>query len=69
MNQRINEAGIHQGRLVDHKYITDNVVQSTYANDFGVVCRVIINYANSQYLDSINGISIAANDYVILEGE
>jgi len=69
MNQKINEAKIHQGKLVGHKYLTDNVVQSTYANDYGTVCKVIINYANSPYLDSISGISIAANDYIILEGE
>ncbi|MDY0363710.1 MAG: DUF5696 domain-containing protein [Bacilli bacterium] len=64
MNNKINETGIHGGRLINHEYVVDNVVLVTYDN--GV--RIMINYSDSIYQDVLTGMAVKPNDYVVLEG-
>ena len=60
----LNNAGIYKSRLVDHEYLTDNVVKVTYKNGL----TIIINYDNENYYDTSNGLVVASNWFAIMEG-
>jgi len=63
MNEELNKAKIFESRLVDHKYITDNLVQVKYENGL----TILINYDKATYQDPINGVAVKGNWYTIIE--
>lgn len=63
LNNQLNDLGIYESRLVDHKYITDNVVQVEYANGL----KIMINFDDDTYQDKASGLAIASNWYIVLE--
>ena len=65
MNKVLNDAGIYESRLVNHRYLTDNVVEVEYENGL----TIIINYDDSVYQDA-SGLSVSSNWFAIMkEGE
>ena len=66
MNSLLNSTGIYESYLVNHKYLTDNVVQVEYANGL----TIIINYDSEGYYDSTTGYGVRSNWFAIIkEGE
>ncbi len=63
MNQVLNESGIYESRLVDHRYITDNLVQVEYANGL----TILINYDKTNYQDPATGVTVSSNWFAIIE--
>ena len=65
MNKVLNDAGIYESRLVNHRYLTDNVVEVEYENGL----TIIINYDDAVYQDA-SGLSVSSNWFAIMkEGE
>ena len=60
----LNNTGIYESRLVNHEFLTDNVVKVTYQNGL----TIVINYDNDNYYDLTNGLVVASNWFAILEG-
>lgn len=64
MNEELNKSGIYSnGRLVDHRYITDNLVRVEYEK--GLV--ILINYDKVNYQDPTTGITVSSNWYAVIE--
>ena len=63
LNKQLNEIGIYESRLVNHEYITDNVVKVQYENGL----TIIINFDDATYQDRASGLAIAANWYIIVQ--
>lgn len=64
------EAGIKGLRLVKHEYIEENVYRVTYSNEDGSeVVSLLINYSQVTYFDHASGISVKANDFIVLGGK
>lgn len=61
MNKKLNEAGIYKSRLVNHEIITDTLSRVTYENGL----TILVNYSNSNYVDSSKGIAVRANWFAI----
>ena len=74
MNDILNATGIYEGYLSNHEYITDNVVQVQYSrvnpetNRTEVIKTIIINYDNTNYVDEIQGLTVKANWFAVVEG-
>ena len=63
--RELNDAGIYESRLVNHRYLTDNVVEVEYENGL----TIIINYDDAVYQDA-SGLSVSSNWFAIMkEGE
>lgn len=60
----LENIGIYESRLVDHEFLTDNVVKVTYKNGL----TIIINYDNENYYDSSNGLVVSSNWFAIIKG-
>ena len=63
MTNTLNELGIYEGYLVDHKYVTNNVVQVKYSNGL----TILINYDNNIYQDPSTGLAVASNWFTVVE--
>ena len=63
MNNILNDVGIHDGLLVGHKILRDNVYQVEYSNGL----KLIINFTNSNYYDYRTGFSVRPNWFVVVE--
>lgn len=63
LNKQLNEIGIYESRLVNHEFITDNVVKVQYENGL----TIIINFDDATYQDRASGLAIAANWYIIVQ--
>jgi len=63
MNDIINSTNIHNGKLINHKILKDNVFEVEYSN--GTV--LIINYNKSIYYDTDSGLSVRPNWFTIVE--
>lgn len=65
MKNIIDETRIHEGRLISHKILQDNVVQVEYSH--GV--KLIINYnLNTTYYDVKSGLSVRPSWFAVVEG-
>lgn len=58
----INEIGIHQGYLVQHERLSNNVFEVTYSHGL----RIVINYNLTNV--TVEGQVVSGMDYLILEG-
>jgi hypothetical protein len=56
----MDRIGIHEGHLINHELLDNNVVRVTYSN--GV--SIIINYNLSDVIE--NGTTIPAMDYIVV---
>ena len=66
MNNLLNSTGIYESYLVNHKYLTDNVVQVEYANGL----TIIVNYDSENYYNASTGYGVRSNWFAIIkEGE
>ena len=63
MNEVLNNTGIYESRLVDHTYITDNLVRVEYENGL----TILINYDKANYQDAATGITVSSNWFAIIE--
>lgn len=63
MNKTLSDLGIYESRLVDHEYISDNVVKVTYENGL----TILINFDKDIYYDTTSGTSIASNWFAVVE--
>lgn len=63
MNKTLNNSGIYESRLVYHEYINDNLIRVKYENGL----TIIINYSDSNYVDSQLGIAVRSNWFAIEE--
>lgn len=63
MNEVLNNTGIYESRLVDHSYITDNLVRVEYANGL----TILINYDKVNYQDPATGITVSSNWFAVIE--
>ncbi len=63
MNNVLNESGIYESRLVDHRYITDTLVQVEYENGL----TILINYDVKNSQDPITGITVRGNWFSVIE--
>ena len=61
MNKTLNETGIYNSRLVNHEYLNDNLVRVSYENGL----TILINYSDSNYIDSSTGIAVRSNWYAV----
>ncbi|MCR3905422.1 MAG: DUF5696 domain-containing protein [Tenericutes bacterium] len=65
MSQQVNELnqiGIHQGYLVSHERLSNNVFEVSYSSGL----RIVINYNRSNVI--VEGQTVSGMDYLILEG-
>jgi hypothetical protein len=60
----LDELGIHEGHLVDHKMVMNNVFKVSYSH--GLV--ILINY-NLSPVENVLGYNIPAMDYLVIGGE
>ncbi|MCK9536894.1 MAG: DUF5696 domain-containing protein [Bacilli bacterium] len=64
MKNIIDGTRIHEGRLISHKILQDNVYLVEYSN--GV--KLIINYNNTTYNDALSGLAVGPTCFAIVEG-
>ncbi|HHU55209.1 MAG TPA: hypothetical protein GXZ48_00765 [Acholeplasmataceae bacterium] len=67
LNNRINEIGIHRGRLIDHEYIDANVSKVTYQIPGEENLVLVVNSSNKSY--NYNGKVIEQYSYIKEGGE
>lgn len=57
----IDEIGIHECELTDHKLIANNIYEVTYTGN-GTTINIVLNYSDSDVV--VNGINVEARGYV-----
>ncbi|MDD3381983.1 MAG: DUF5696 domain-containing protein [Bacilli bacterium] len=65
--ETLDSVDIHGGRLISHELVggRSNIVKVTYSNDV----EILINKSlTTDYVDSINGITVKAKSYLVLSG-
>lgn len=67
LNNRINEVGIHRGRLVNHEYIDTNISRVTYEIPGEEDLVLVVNCTNKNY--NYNGTDISPYGYIKEGGE
>lgn len=63
LNNKLNDLGIYQSRLVSHKYLADNVAEVEYENGL----TIIINFDNTTYQDTASGLAVRSNWYMVVK--
>lgn len=63
MNEILNNSGIYESRLVNHSYITDNLVCVEYENGL----TILINYDKVDYQNTETGLTVRSNWFAIVE--
>jgi hypothetical protein len=66
LNNKINEVGIHQGRLVDHEVLSSGLIKVTYAINGQDDLVLLLNDTNLDITDGAN--TVNRNGYVIMGG-